>query len=50
VLIPVIAMGFSTVFEHYRWSLEAIGGGLLVLAGLVVAMRARGDTPAPRKG
>ena len=49
VLIPVIAMGFSTLFEHYRWSPEAIGGGLLVLAGLVVAMRARGDTPAPRK-
>lgn len=49
VLIPVIAMGFSTVFEHYHWSVEAVLGGLLVLAGLVVAMRARGDTPAPRK-
>jgi drug/metabolite transporter (DMT)-like permease len=49
VMIPVIAMGFSTVFESYRWSIEAILGGLLVIAGLVVAMRARGDAPAPRK-
>jgi len=49
VMIPVIAMGFSTLFESYRWSPEAILGGLLVIAGLIVAMRARGDTPAPRK-
>ena len=50
VLIPVIAMGFSTVFEHYRWSLEAATGGLLVLLGLFLAMRARGDAPAPKRG
>ncbi len=50
VLIPVIAMGFSTLFEGYHWSVEAVLGGLLVIAGLVVAMRARGDAPAPRKG
>jgi drug/metabolite transporter (DMT)-like permease len=49
VMIPVIAMGFSTVFESYRWSVEAVLGGLLVIAGLVVAMRARGDAPAPKK-
>lgn len=49
VLIPVIAMGFSTIFERYHWSAEAILGGLFVLAGLVLAMRARGDTPAPKK-
>jgi drug/metabolite transporter (DMT)-like permease len=41
VLIPVIAMGFSTLFERYRWSVEAAAGGLLVLAGLVIAMRAK---------
>lgn len=49
VMIPVIAMGFSTVFESYRWSVEAVLGGLLVIAGLVVAMRARGDASAPKK-
>jgi drug/metabolite transporter (DMT)-like permease len=41
VLIPVIAMLFSTVFEGYRWSTLAAGGAALVLAGLVVALRAR---------
>jgi drug/metabolite transporter (DMT)-like permease len=41
VLVPVIAMGLSTVFEGYRWSAEAIAGGVLVLIGLVLAMRAR---------
>ncbi|HWI87612.1 MAG TPA: DMT family transporter [Sphingomonas sp.] len=49
VLIPVIAMGFSTVFEDYRWSIEAALGGALVLVGLVLAMRARGTLAAPRR-
>lgn len=49
VLIPVIAMGFSTLFEHYLWSIEAAIGGALVLVGLVLAMRARGDATAPRR-
>ena len=48
-MIPVIAMGFSTLFESYLWSVEAALGGLLVIAGLVVAMRARGDAAAPKK-
>jgi drug/metabolite transporter (DMT)-like permease len=50
VLVPVIAMGFSTLFEHYRWTIEAAFGGALVLLGLVLAMRARGDATAPRRG
>ena len=41
VLIPVIAMAISTVLEGYVWSLESIAGGVLVLAGLVVALRSR---------
>ncbi|NIJ08661.1 drug/metabolite transporter (DMT)-like permease [Sphingomonas vulcanisoli] len=41
VLTPVLAMVLSTIFEHYRWSVEAVLGGVLVIAGLVVAMRAR---------
>jgi drug/metabolite transporter (DMT)-like permease len=49
VLIPVIAMGLSTAFEHYRWSPVAVVGAALVLAGLAVALRARGDTAAPRR-
>ncbi|PXA99443.1 EamA family transporter [Nostoc sp. 3335mG] len=41
VVIPVVAMFFSTIFENYRWSLLAVAGALLVLVGLVVALRAR---------
>jgi drug/metabolite transporter (DMT)-like permease len=41
VLIPILAMGFSTVFEGYRWSVTAALGGALTLAGLVVALSAR---------
>ncbi|MBR0552473.1 DMT family transporter [Stakelama marina] len=41
VLVPIIAMGFSTVFEGYRWSGFAIAGGVLAVTGLVVALRAR---------
>ncbi|MFA5969984.1 MAG: EamA family transporter [Sphingomonas sp.] len=41
VLIPVIAMLFSTLFEAYRWSGLAVSGALLALAGLVIALRAR---------
>lgn len=41
VLVPVIAMAFSTVLENYRWSLTAAAGGVLVLAGMILAMRAR---------
>lgn len=50
VMIPVIAMSFSTMFEKYVWSVEAAAGGALVLAGLVLAMRARGDVAAPKRG
>jgi len=41
VVVPVIAMAFSTAFEGYRWSLLAVAGGALALIGLVIALRAR---------
>jgi drug/metabolite transporter (DMT)-like permease len=44
VLIPVIAMGFSTLFEDYHWAPMAIAGGVLVLVGLVIAL---GSRPPP---
>jgi drug/metabolite transporter (DMT)-like permease len=46
VLIPIIAMGLSTAFEGYRWSGLAIAGGLLAVAGLLIALRS-GRTPPP---
>jgi drug/metabolite transporter (DMT)-like permease len=47
VLVPIIAMLLSTLFEGYRWSALAVAGGLLALAGLVIALRSRADS-SPR--
>lgn len=41
VLIPVLAMLISTIFEGYRWSPLAAAGAALAGVGLVVALRAR---------
>ncbi len=41
LLVPIIAMALSTAFEDYHWSRLAVGGGLLAMAGLVIALRAR---------
>lgn len=41
VLVPVIAMLLSTLFERYRWSPLAVAGAVLVGIGMVVALRAR---------
>jgi drug/metabolite transporter (DMT)-like permease len=46
VLVPIIAMTFSTIFEDYRWSALAVAGGLLALGGLVVAL---GSARPPEK-
>ncbi|MDB5705151.1 MAG: multidrug transporter [Sphingomonas bacterium] len=41
VLVPVIAMLLSTIFEGYRWSVLAGVGAVLAMAGLVIALMAR---------
>lgn len=41
VLVPVIAMLLSTIFEGYIWSPLATGGAALALIGLLIAMRPR---------
>jgi drug/metabolite transporter (DMT)-like permease len=47
VLIPILAMAISTLFEGYRWSALAIGGGLLAIAGLLIALRSGRPAPQP---
>ena len=42
VIVPVVAMALSTVFEGYVWTPMAAAGGALAIAGLVVALRSRG--------
>jgi drug/metabolite transporter (DMT)-like permease len=41
VIIPVVAMALSTVFEAYRWTPMAAAGAALAMLGLVVALRSR---------
>lgn len=48
VLVPIIAMGFSTWLEHYRWTGLTIAGALLALGGMAAALRRdRSVIPAP---
>ena len=46
VLVPVVAMALSTVFEDYRWTWLAAVGAALALVGTVVALRGR-QLPPP---
>ena len=38
VLVPIIAMGFSTALEGYRWTPTTVAGALLALGGMVGAL------------
>ena len=44
VLVPIIAMGFSTWLEAYRWTPLTIAGAVLALGGMAGAL-SRGRTP-----
>ena len=41
LLVPIIAMALSTVFEGYRWSTLAVAGGILAMVGLAIALKSR---------
>jgi len=47
VLIPIVAMAISTVAEGYVWSPIAIAGGLLAIAGLIIAIGSRRTAAVP---
>jgi drug/metabolite transporter (DMT)-like permease len=48
VLVPIIAMAFSTALEGYRWTPTAVAGAVLALGGMVGALsRPRAIVPAP---
>jgi drug/metabolite transporter (DMT)-like permease len=48
VLVPIIAMGFSTWLEHYHWTGLAVVGALLALGGMAAALgRSRSRVLAP---
>jgi drug/metabolite transporter (DMT)-like permease len=48
VLVPIIAMGFSTWIEDYRWTSLTVAGALLALGGMAAALgRNRSGVAAP---
>ncbi len=48
VVVPVVAMALSTVFEGYRWGWLPALGAVVTLSGMAVAMRGRA-VPPPRR-
>ena len=47
-LVPIIAMGFSTWIEDYRWTLLTVAGASLAIGGMLVALtRSRSTVAAP---
>ena len=38
VLVPVIAMIFSTIFESYEWQMSALAGMPILILGNMIAM------------
>jgi len=48
VIVPVIAMALSTLFEGFVWGPLPAVGAAITLAGMVVAMRGRANAP-PRR-
>ena len=51
VLVPVIAMSFSTALEGYRWTWMTALGAALVLGGMIAALsRGKQVVPAPDAG
>jgi len=48
VIVPIIAMGFSSWFEGYRWSLLNVAGALLAIGGMAGALtRSKTTVTAP---
>ena len=48
MIVPIIGMGLSTLFEGYRWTPTAVSGAILALGGMAIAMsRNRSKVAAP---
>ncbi|MDG6080052.1 DMT family transporter [Erythrobacter litoralis] len=48
VIVPVVAMVLSTLFEGFVWGWLPASGAVLVLAGMIVALRGRAAPPLRR--
>ena len=46
VLFPLVALGISTVFENYQWTLSSVLGVALVLLGNIIIIIPKGILPS----
>jgi len=47
-IVPIIAMGFSTWLEDYRWNVLTITGAILAIGGMIAALsRSKSTVAAP---
>lgn len=44
VMVPIVAMGFSTLLEAYRWTPIAAAGAVLAVSGMLFALRGKAAT------
>lgn len=49
MLVPVVALFLSTLFEDYRWTAQGLVGLVLVLGGNLVLLKTKKDAPAKRR-
>ena len=50
-IVPIIAMGFSTWLENYRWNALTITGAVLAIGGMIAALsRSKTTVAAPDAG
>ena len=49
VVVPVVAMALSTLFEGYRWTGLAVAGSVVVMAGLLIALSGRASVAKPAR-
>ena len=43
VMLPVVALVISTLFEGYRWSALALAGLVIAVAGNALALASKGE-------
>jgi drug/metabolite transporter (DMT)-like permease len=48
VIVPVVAMILSTLFEGFVWSLLPASGAALTILGMIIALRGRTGPPGPK--
>jgi len=47
MLFPVVALGISTAYEGYRWSVPGLIGAMLIITGNLIVLKRRSIAGRP---